>query len=1518
MADLATDQTITYNAIPTNIGLTKIQLAMTTGRDLVLATLAYGDGGGSTPTPSPDQTTLVNQIGSTDILGHEEDLEDNVTWYSGIIEAGNASGTLRELGLFDEDGNLCFVGNIPDITLPEAVEGVAINLPIQLGIKNYYSKYITIKTHIKVVEQIEGSGGYSLFDLVQKDHILGYDETEGFALQGTWVHKQALDQEYYGYPDFIQKCIDEKNQLGTITRRIQLGDQTITGYVNPNGHIFYDVDSDKSKVDAYFGQTGVAWFWGIDENGEDGTGNDPRVFLPRNNYFFKNSFMEPGSFRPNLAQDFDPGKYNSATLPSLAHLHGLTQEAAGSHTHVTSIAAAGNHKHSISIGSASLNFSHSHSGGSLKVTITGTGILSSSRLTNLVKNGTINTRYVSKGVTYRNYYNNFYSGAIYMDPARTELKDTYFNDGGGDGSMLTRSNASFPDINDDSQGSNGGLVRFNSARSSQSWSGYTSTASLSGSHTHTVDETTAGEHVHTATQEAAGSHTHVINIQSSDPVSANLLGDTVTPPSVNLLLYIVVGNVRRRAAIVIDQKLEEALEEIQEAADEAVARVDAAVTPALETIEEAVTDAKEEINTVATEVEQEIQGKVDEAEQFADISREQAEISEYWAGISTQGQIQSNWTETDPNRVDYIKNKPEVDWANLVYLSAEQTLTNKTINAQDNNIENIGFNNLVADLIVTSIGEETASNNTFATSQAIFDAIKYITIKFSNLDPEIVLTEITNNNANNATIATSRAIYNLISNAVQSILEIPIVNMGVTNSVENLNVVSNQTVPTSLAVYRAILNSMSTGIRIIGDQGVTVDTTLNTNVDVQSTNSDLVVISYYSGHQEDLGVLIYTFTYYGSQTILSSVSTATSSNTDLQITCSYNVPGTEVGTVSKVFTYSEENGWLDELDEPINLNSFAITIDSGTPQEGDTITLTTVTTATVIPAHWQIGDETVQLADYYLTIESGTPQAGDQILLTYTTTSTTVISADLEEIASLVDYTTLKNRPNYVFAEGLKSEQHLNTETTINSSNQELQITSSYIPIVEGEISYSFEYTEDEDDPANTGWYENGALVDLANYDLTVSGTPQNGDTFTITYTTTKYTYVSSNIEYTDGLSSVAALQTVVNATCSNEEVQVVSSYTGTQAQEGTITYKFRYQEETGQLTTTEQIECSNPNLTINSSYIGPESTIGTKVYQFEYEERTSLSTSTQVNCSNPDVSVVSTYTGTQGEEGTINYSFTYRDYEWSGETLYAWFLNDQDLVDDMALQYNLQITGEPVVGDTISLTYTTTTHVDYLGWVYYDELGNVEDVDLADFDLTVSGTPAIGDTITVTHITSGTVRYYWVDDNTGDEVNLANYDLTIYGEPDVDDTINLVYITAKGKVTVSLDAITQTPTTSSTKVATTKYSRNLQTYQPITTFSGGSIVLQDDVSVYSASAAITAATTFTFNTSNLNYLSSSVFYTFEVKFTMSTVSTLSFPANVIWQDGETPTFEDAGTYLLAFRTMDAGSTFIGNVQGKW
>lgn len=87
---------------------------------------------------------------------------------------------------------------------------------------------------------ISASGGHSLFDIVQKDHVLSYEETEGYELLGNYVYKEALAGSRYGYPDFYNKVIEEYN-AATETKTVEVYESSninvVGTLINSNGVI---------------------------------------------------------------------------------------------------------------------------------------------------------------------------------------------------------------------------------------------------------------------------------------------------------------------------------------------------------------------------------------------------------------------------------------------------------------------------------------------------------------------------------------------------------------------------------------------------------------------------------------------------------------------------------------------------------------------------------------------------------------------------------------------------------------------------------------------------------------------------------------------------------------------------------------------------------------------------------------------------------------------------------------------------------------------------------------------------------------------------------------------------------------------------------------------------------------------------------------------------------------------------------------------------------------------------------
>lgn len=133
-----------YIAIPTNLGLTKIQQATWAQVPLEVVYMGYGDGDGAYYTPSPDQTDLKNRLDLVELQDQQVDIATGITWFDAIFGADRANGVIREIGLYTANMELIAIANTPEIHKVAVTSGALIDIPVSLGIKNSISNMITI------------------------------------------------------------------------------------------------------------------------------------------------------------------------------------------------------------------------------------------------------------------------------------------------------------------------------------------------------------------------------------------------------------------------------------------------------------------------------------------------------------------------------------------------------------------------------------------------------------------------------------------------------------------------------------------------------------------------------------------------------------------------------------------------------------------------------------------------------------------------------------------------------------------------------------------------------------------------------------------------------------------------------------------------------------------------------------------------------------------------------------------------------------------------------------------------------------------------------------------------------------------------------------------------------------------------------------------------------------------------------------------------------------------------------
>lgn len=114
----------TYFTILTHLGARKLAEATASGTQLKLTHLAVGDGNGTVPVPLPTQTQLIHEVRRSTINTiYTDEKNENYIIVEQVIPPEDGGFYIRELGVFDDKGNLIAVGNCPPSYKPKLSEG---------------------------------------------------------------------------------------------------------------------------------------------------------------------------------------------------------------------------------------------------------------------------------------------------------------------------------------------------------------------------------------------------------------------------------------------------------------------------------------------------------------------------------------------------------------------------------------------------------------------------------------------------------------------------------------------------------------------------------------------------------------------------------------------------------------------------------------------------------------------------------------------------------------------------------------------------------------------------------------------------------------------------------------------------------------------------------------------------------------------------------------------------------------------------------------------------------------------------------------------------------------------------------------------------------------------------------------------------------------------------------------------------------------------------------------------------
>lgn len=141
-----------FYSILTRIGLAKLANAQFSGKKVNLTEIAVGDGGGSYYNPTQDDTQLKNEVWRGTIGSVEID-QENPNWIviESYIPSTSGGFTVREVGIFDADGDMIAIGKYPETYKPSLDNGASKDLLLRMIIEVTNASAVTLKVDPTVI-----------------------------------------------------------------------------------------------------------------------------------------------------------------------------------------------------------------------------------------------------------------------------------------------------------------------------------------------------------------------------------------------------------------------------------------------------------------------------------------------------------------------------------------------------------------------------------------------------------------------------------------------------------------------------------------------------------------------------------------------------------------------------------------------------------------------------------------------------------------------------------------------------------------------------------------------------------------------------------------------------------------------------------------------------------------------------------------------------------------------------------------------------------------------------------------------------------------------------------------------------------------------------------------------------------------------------------------------------------------------------------------------------------------------
>lgn len=174
-----------FYTILTNVGKAKVANAALLNSNVSLTTLKVGDGNGAYYNPTEEQTELKNTVYTCNVGSVSVD-KDNPNWIvAETIIPGSVGGfTIREVGLFDVEGDLIAIGKYPETYKPIVQSGASKDLNVRtiFEVSNAASVNLSINPSIIIatkedIENLQKQVTKNTTDLKEKANLISTVQT---------------------------------------------------------------------------------------------------------------------------------------------------------------------------------------------------------------------------------------------------------------------------------------------------------------------------------------------------------------------------------------------------------------------------------------------------------------------------------------------------------------------------------------------------------------------------------------------------------------------------------------------------------------------------------------------------------------------------------------------------------------------------------------------------------------------------------------------------------------------------------------------------------------------------------------------------------------------------------------------------------------------------------------------------------------------------------------------------------------------------------------------------------------------------------------------------------------------------------------------------------------------------------------------------------------------------------------------------------------------------------------------